>query len=565
MVSFAGFRGRPRDGLFFNMNAFSATRRFFFRALATLAGLLAYGWTNAQTPVPTTDSKLVQIVTADSTVVLVTEGQQRLIGNVYLIQGNVRLYCDLAIKDERVNSVRAYGRVRIIQADSVTVTGDTATYLGNVRQARVSGRRVTLDDRTVTLVTRRLDYDLNSRVATYNTGGTVYDKKTTLTSRVARYNTETKLVTFREEVRINSPETDLESDSLRYSTLSKEAFFIAPTKIISKDKQGQAKGDTLLTRSGSYNTATRISNFLGRSTVRTEKYDLTGDTLFYDTPTEIGLARGNVVMVAKRDSVILTGNYGRYLGKEGMTRVHGNALIKRLYTRDTLYLSADTLISEEIRTAKDTTRRLRAYRNVLIFKSDFQAKCDSLVYSLADSLMSFYRKPVIWAQGSQSEGDTILLRLVRNKLRTMYLNRRAFVISEDTLRQYNQVKGRRITSSFDDSTRIERVIVEGNGESIYYAAGEANKPIGLNRVQCSRMNLTFQSNQVKRIVFQGKPDGSLIPPHEVTEEIKYLDGFTWRETDRPTRESVMRIKAPKPPPKPTPAGQPTASSRKKGG
>lgn len=520
---------------------------------------------NAQTPVPPSDSKLVQIETADSLVALVTEGQQRLIGNVRLIQGNVRLFCDLAIKDERSNTVRAFGRVRIVQADSVTVTGDSATYLGNIRQARVTGRRVTLDDRTVTLVTRKLDYDLNSRIAAYTTGGTVYDKKTTLTSREGIYNTETKLVTFRQEVRINSPETDLAADSLRYSTLSKEAFFIAPTKIVSKDKKGSAQGDTLLTSAGSYNTASRISNFLGRSTVRTEKYDLTGDTLFYDTPTEIGLARGNVVMVAKRDSVILTGNFGRYLGKEGTTRIHGNALVRRLYTRDTLYLSADTLISEEVRTLKDTTRRLRAYGSVLIFKSDFQAKCDSLVYSLADSLMSFYKKPVLWAQGSQSEGDTILLRLVRNQLRTMYLNRRAFVISEDTLRQYNQVKGRKITTAFDDSTRIERVIVEGNGESVYYAAGEANKPIGLNRVQCSRMNLTFRFNQVKRIVFQGKPDGALIPPHEVTEELKYLDGFSWREADRPTRERVMRLRPKEPPAKSPIVIQPTASSRKRGG
>lgn len=497
-------------------------------------------WGAAQTPAPA--GKIVDVDYSDTLWVDQTAGNTFLRGNVRMRQGNVVLLCNLAKKNDLINVVEAYGNVRIIQGDSLTLTGDTAMYFGNTRQSKMLGRVVTLNDKTATLKTRKLDYDMNTRIASYNTGGTLVDKTSTLTSKEGYYNTLTKLSLFRKNVKMVSPETDLFADSLRYSTLSKDAYFIAPTKIISKKKKSAAENDTLFTSSGSYNLNTRISNFRGRSTVRMPNNELTGDSLFYDPITQIGIARGNVVMVAKKDSAILTGQIGRYFGKTGLSRVYGEALLHKFFSKDTLLLSADTLISQEIRGVKDTTRRLIADRNVLVFRQDLQAKCDSLVYNMADSLISFFKKPILWNGQNQSEADTILVRLVNNKMRTMYLNRRAFIIARDTLMQFNQVKGRRITAYFNLKSELDNTLVEGNGESIYFAKKDDNKPIGMNYVQAGRMRIHFRDSQVKRIAFLGTPDGVLHPPKEVTGENRELDNFNWREKERPTRERVKRVK-----------------------
>ncbi|MCY7351777.1 MAG: hypothetical protein LH606_14115 [Cytophagaceae bacterium] len=506
----------------------------FFTCLGLFA--LLTGQVRAQNPA---GSKIVTLIRADSLAGTVVKGVQlkKLIGNVALQQGNVLLYSDLVLQDENKNTLQAFGNVRIIQGDSVTLTGDTALYYGNSRLAKMTGRTVVLNDGTIMLTTRRLDYNMNTHVAVYSGGGTIIDKQSILTSRDGTYNTETKLFTYRNDVRIVDPERVITADSLRYSALSKDAFFIAPTKIASKS-------DTVFANGGSYNVASQISNIQGRSTVRTDKIDLTADTLNYDKPTQIGIARGNVVFIARTDSTVLTGNVGRYFGTQGITRVWGDAVLRNIRQNDTLYLSADTLLSREIYVGQDTIRRLFAYRNVLIFKRDFQAKCDSLAYYVNDSTLFFYKKPILWSTGNQSEGDSVQLKMKNGKLNTVILRGHAFVVSRDSLLNFNQMKGRRITTYLNPDSKLERVFVEGNGESIYYALDEKNKLVGLNRSESSKMTLHFREGEVKRIAYVGKPEQSLIPPPKITEDNRILDGFNWRENLRPNREKVLRNRPP---------------------
>lgn len=473
----------------------------------------------------------VEIIHTDSAVII-SDGnfeKYRLIGNVALRQNTSTLYCNTAILNRLTNSVEAFGNVKIIQADTVTITGDNATYAGNARIAKITGN-VLLNDNTIKLNTDRLDYDLDTHVAYYNNKGKIEDGKSTLTSKEGFYNTVTKIFMFYKDVKIVDKESTVSTDSLKYSTLSKEAFFIAPTDIYTKT-------DTMQVRRGVYNTITKVSNFYGRSTARTKDYLLTADTLFYDTPTEIGILKGNAEIISKKDSIILNGNIGKYYGKQGYSSMANNAIMRMLQGKDTLFLVADTLLSIENKELK--TRRLSAYNHVVIFRKDIQGRCDSLTYSMSDSTISFFRKPILWANGSQSEADSINLQLINNKVRVMNLSTKSFVITQDSVKNYNQVKGRRITTYLSAESKIERVNVVGNGESIYFALDEKNKVIGMNRVDCSKMNINFKNNAVKRIAFLGKPDATLTPPHELTAEKKELEGFRWREKEKPTREATI--------------------------
>ncbi|MEY4646993.1 MAG: hypothetical protein RIQ98_829, partial [Bacteroidota bacterium] len=160
--------------------------------------------------------------------------RKTLIGHVFLRQGTTTLACDQAVLNSTTNNVEAYGHVKIIQADTVTITGDTAIYMGDSRKAYISGK-VKLDDHTIVLSTSKLDYDLNSRMAIYHSGAKIIDKKSTLSSKEGFYNTVTKNFLFKEKVRVLDKEGGrLQADSLKYNTASKEAFFICPTEIITK-------------------------------------------------------------------------------------------------------------------------------------------------------------------------------------------------------------------------------------------------------------------------------------------------------------------------------------------
>jgi len=522
----------------------------------------------------------VELLGADSLAVLNTPGQvvRQLFNNVRFRHKGALMYSDRVIQNVTTNVIEAYGNVRLVQGDTINLRGDTMYYYGNTRQANMRGH-VIMRDRKMTLTTAHLDYDMATGIAHYPTPGRIVDKENVLTSREGYYDTRTKLFTFRQNVRLVNPKGTLMADSLLYNSLNRIATFQGPTRIVNKD-------GILTAIAGQYNTTTGVSNFQRRATVETPKYRITGDSLYYDNVADLGIADGNVIMVAKDKKAVITGDHVRYNGKIGISRVVGHPVAKTVASQqDTLYLRADTLFSFDNKLTN--TRRLLGHKNVFVYKSDLQSKCDSLIYDTADSTIYFYKKPIVWSQNKyQMEADSMRALLKDNRIHTMFMKTRSFIISLDTLQNFNQVKGRVITAYFgtkitpvtdsvragkpvvgksksatatngatrsvlatnttapksttvQQETKLERVIVEGNGQSIYYALDDKNKMIGLNHVECSKMNLEFADNKVGRIRFYGRPDAQLVPPKEFTEDKQQLDGFRWRDTEKPNRAQVL--------------------------
>lgn len=455
-------------------------------------------------------------------------------------QGGDMLFCDSAIQYIDRNLVNAFGRVFLIDADSTTATADTLLYDGNTRIARLRGN-VVLRDREKTVTTNRLDYNLITKVAHYSGGGTVQDDSSRLTSRIGYYNTVTKVANFRGNVYYQSPETELSGDTLTYNARTKVVYFNSRTRIKTRN------GD-IVTDKGEYNTVLGKSNFKGRTRIDTDEYTVSGDMLDYDRVMERGFAKGNVEFYHKKDNFIILGDFTRYDGVLETSQVYGNAVLisPQKNGSDTLFLSADTLISFKEAPAADSlpaVKKLTAYRNVRIYRSDFQSKCDSLGYHLNDSTIFFYYDPVIWAKGSQLTAKDISVRMKSGQIDSMSLQEKAFVISRDTLLNFNQTKGKNIDAKFDKG-ELKTVFVSGNGESIYHVLENDTLFIGLNYVKCSDMIIFFNdSAQLRDILFINQPEGSFIPPHEIKPENKFLEDFNWRIGEKPEKGVVLGIHA----------------------
>ncbi len=480
-----------------------------------------------QAPADTT--KRVEIIYADSITITTddTGENRKLYGNVRLKHEGAVMHCDRAFHHVNINFIEAYGHVKIVQGDTITVTGDTLHYYSDTKLAIMLGKKAQLKDMNRTLTSTRLEYDMMSGIASYKTPGVTVDKADTLSSKSGFYDTRTKEYTYYQDVKLVNDKYTLTTDTLLFQSLTKWSFFRGNTRIVNKD--GLLSG-----RKGRHNTETGESIFDTRTMVDNESYTLSGDSLYYDEPNQRGYAKGNVEIIAKKDSTILNGDEAMYRGTEGFSKVFGHALVKTVLSMDTLFIRADTLYS--IENKADSTRKMIADRNVFIFKSDFQGICDSLTYSSADSIINFYKKPVLWGDNNQLEADSVTVWLVNSKVNRMHLRGNSFVISEDTLiNQHNQIKGRTIMAYFNPASKVEKVDVDGNGESIYYAVDDHDIVIGLNRVLCGKMNIRFAEDKVQRIAFLGRPDGKLIPPHEIRPAERQLDGFNWRIDQKPTK------------------------------
>ncbi|MBT1685551.1 OstA-like protein [Dawidia soli] len=460
----------------------------------------------------------------------------RLLGNVIMTQNNTTIYCDSAYFFKKRNFVEAFGRVRILEGDSVTITGRKLEYDGNTKLARLRNNVVFTKLATATLYTEYLDFDRNRNLAYYKTGGRLVDSVNTLTSVRGYYNVSNNLASFKKNVDVKNPDYTMTADSLQYNSRSKIIYFVSPTNVVRSDSS------TIVYESGFYETITKRSDLkLGQA--ETQDYTLDAEDYKLDDFRKRYLFRRNVVMTYKKESLVIYGQAADYYRTKGIAKVYNNAYLAKVADNgDTLFMSADTLVS--IDSPDPSKKRLLAYNNVKIYKRDMQGLADSVEYRSIDSTLYFYEKPVLWSEGNQMTADSIRALMKNNTIDRIYMVANSFVISRDTLINFNQIKGRLMTTYFRNQ-QISHVYVEGNGESLYFLLDEkTNKSSGMNKIICSNIMIRFKEGKVNNLTFYKKPEASVIPPHELKIEDTKLKGFQWRGDEKPTREDVVKPQVP---------------------
>lgn len=488
--------------------------------------------------------KRVKLQKANSLIGSVKDGERydRLIGDVVMVQNKTTIYCDSAHFFKGRNQVEAYGHVHITEGDSVDGRSLDLSYDGEKKIAHFRKKVVFVKLGTATLYTDFLDYDRIKNEARYFNGGKLVDTSNVLTSRKGYYDLDTNLASFKSDVVGVNPDYTLRSDTLQYNSKTKVIYFKDSTTVTDKE------GGIAVYQSGFYDTNKKLSN-LNQGVIETPSYKIKGDKYFINDAKKFYKAQSHVVMTSKEENMIIYGDESWYDKLRGISKVYGHSYLAKVAEedQDTLFIRADTLVSIDSKDPKK--KRLLAYHHVRIFKSDLQGISDSLAYIAPDSTIHFYRDPVLWTDENQMTADSIWMQLKQKKIDKIYLTSNSFVLSEDTLKNYNQIKGRKMTAYFDKKT-INHVVVMGNGESIYYALEERKDKVdttiikskitmGLNKIICSNMKINFRNGKVYDISFYVKPDASFIPPHEWKEGDKKLKGFRSRKTDRPKRSDVV--------------------------
>lgn len=451
--------------------------------------------------------------------------------NVQFTHRGTRFFCDSAVIAKKTNYLEAYGNVRILDGDSITIVADKLFYDGNTRIAKLRSNVVLTQLGRVQIFTNYLDYDRNTSIASYFNNGKIIDSTNVLTSTKGYYNTKTSTASFKTNVVGKNDDYLMESDTLVYNTKTGIVYFVAPTVLTDTD------GDVFHHEGGQYNTRQKKSDYvLGR--VVTEDYFLKGNNLRLDEISGLYYISGDVLMVSKTNDIYITGQQSIYNKKTSTTIIYDQPLMRMVTELDTLYLTADTLVSIDNKILGN--KKLLAYGNVRIFKSNLQAVTDSLEYNVADSTMFFYGNPVLWTDGNQLTADSINM-VIRNKaIKSLNMKNKAFVITKDSSQNYNQIKGRNMVANFTDN-ELRVVNVYGNGESVFFMYDEETSALlGMNKIICSDITLVFENQVLKDASFLVNPEGQFIPPHELKDPDRYLQGFAWHGELRPVLDDFVR-------------------------
>ncbi len=452
----------------------------------------------------------------------------KFIGDVYLTHQNLKMYCDSAYQYDNKNEIEAFGNVHIINADTIHIYGDYLKYSGDTRQAALKNN-ITLKNQSVKLTTDKLDYDMNLNMGYYDQGGTIVDSTNVLTSLIGRYYTEQNLLFFKDDVVLVNPDYTLYSDTLQYHTESKIIYILGPTRIES-DKE------TLYSESGWYNTQTGISHLLKNNKINRDDYEVKGDRIHLDKNNELAMIYRNVELQDTLNKLIARGHYLEMHKDTEEAFLTDSTLFIHVNAKDSLFLHSDT-----IRFEKDSNnfKRVLAYHKVKFFRKDLQGKCDSLSYSLIDSTMRMFNKPVVWAQGNQISADSISVETQKNVVKYLHFRSNAFLCSKEDTTLYNQIKGRNMLGHVNNN-HLDKLDIIGNGETLYFPRDDSGIIIGMNVAKSSEITIHIKKQKIDRILFTKKPDGNMYPLFDIVNQKRFLKDFKWLENLQPkTKDDIF--------------------------
>lgn len=465
-----------------------------------------------------------------------------LIDSVVFKHENSVMFCDSALFNYETDYFDAFGNVRIIKPgkdlkDTVFLFGDTLHYSGKEKYARVRNNVILKKD-SLLLETDSLDYDLAKNIGYYFNNGVTVNGKDTLKSVFGYYYADDNEFFFKKNVEVINPRFKMFSDTLKHNTKTKISYFIGPTDIISDSNY-------IYCENGWYDHNNNISQFNKNAFFKNKEQKLQGDSLYYNRNSGVGKAFKNVTFKDSLQDVLLKGNKGFYNENTGFFLMTDKAVfIQVAENNDSLFMHADTLQSyKDSLITNDTSvvyRVIQAFYHVKTYKPDFQSICDSLVYNLADSVIEMHGNPVMWSDSNQLSADYIEIFTYKNDVDEIDMIDNAFIISQSDSVRFNQIFGDKMYAYIDDR-KVSEVEVSGNGKSVYFIRDDNEKLVGVNFINCKRMNIYLKDNKLDRIWFYEKPTGKIHPPLSLSIQETLLPGFKWEEANRPKKKEDIFI------------------------
>ena len=461
-------------------------------------------------------------------------------GQVHVYHDGIDMYCDQAVLYGKENFVEAYGNVKMIQGDTITMIAKYAEYSGKTQLAYAKGD-VVLTEPSSTLTTQKLFFDRAKQEAYYEEDGKVVrDSSGTITSTVGRYYMSQKKYRFLNTVKLVNPEYVLTTNQLDFYSETGHSYMFGPSTIVGETS-------TVYCERGFYNTNNDTGYFTKNSRIDYDNRVVVGDSMYFDRNRDFASATNNIKITDTINNSIITGHYAEVYKSKDSAFVTKRALAISVQENDSIYIHSDTLMV----TGKENNRITRAFRNAKMYKSDVSGKSDSIHVNHQTGLTQLInlsrlnskdafavkRRPILWNLTNQITGDTIHLQSnpETEKLDSLKVFENAFIISKDTLstEYFSQIKGKRLIGLFDENNQLKQVNIFKNAESIFIARNDDDEFISLDKGRSANIEMYFEEGGIyyfKRLI---NPEFKAYPEDQIPKGAMRLKDFDWREEERP--------------------------------
>lgn len=441
-----------------------------------------------------------------------------------LIQDSTRMQSKKAWYNARTEQAFFKDSVNIILDDGMNVQADTIQF--DSKQNKVvflAPTRILQNELSV--YCEQGYYDITQSLAYFDKNPVYTERDESAEARTIIHDQKNKITTLLKDAVIRDSSTEAHGDTIIINDTDHSIRILGHADY--RDEERKISGDRIL-----YNRLDRSLQVSGRTHLKEGKQDIEAQRIDYKGDQDLGFAYGDVVVRDTQSGWEIHCDTFSYNKKTKRFEPVGmRKYIATPMDNDTLYLTAEEIVSEQVVDGTDSFQIMIARRDVRIWSKQLQGLCDSLFYSGRDSSFTMHVNPVLWSDTTQFTGDTIRMFMKNKTMDQVHLLQHAFILTESQTRLDNQVKGRTIFAYFNQR-KINYTDVTGNAETIYFVQDDDKDYIGMNYIQCSSMRINFLQNQkIDNIHFYTKPTGNLMPTNSGKD--KRLEGFAPRSSEKP--------------------------------
>ncbi|HEY5369466.1 MAG TPA: OstA-like protein [Hanamia sp.] len=263
---------------------------------------------------------------------------QTIAGGAIIRQGSILFNSDSAVINSTTHVMEAFGNIDINQADTVHTYGQYLKYLSIEKMAYLKNK-VRLVNKSGSLYTDDLDYNLGTGIGNYHNGGKVIQGKTTITSLEGTYYNDTKDLYFKKNVKLDDPEKQIRTDSLAYNMQTHQSSFISPTTIKTPTVEIQSS-------QGSYDLNTGNAFFTSRTNVKDSSGRLySANSMALESKSGNAQLEGNAVIIDSAAGFNIIANQ-IFINKNNNSFLATRKPVLMIKQKDdSTYIAADTIYS----------------------------------------------------------------------------------------------------------------------------------------------------------------------------------------------------------------------------
>ncbi len=324
---------------------------------------------------------------------------QTIAGGAIIKQGTTIFHSDSAVINPVTHIMEAFGNIEINQADTVHTYSQYLKYLG-VEKIAYLKNKVKLTNKSGTLFTDDLDYNMKTGIGNFYKGGKIIEGKSVITSVEGTYYDDTKDIYFKKSVKLDEPKKRIRADSLLYNMQTRQATFISQTNIKTPEVEVNAT-------QGNYDMNSGNAFFTSRATVKDSSGRLySANTMALENVSGNAQLEGNAVIIDSAGGYTIIANQVFMNKKKNSFLATRKPVLILKQKNDSTYIAADTIFSGFTTFVKNENKVLKNDTTINVNLAENQKVLETIANDSTEQFFLKHRQEEIDSAKSILEKDS---------------------------------------------------------------------------------------------------------------------------------------------------------------